>query len=56
MGRVRAVPCLCEFNPGICLNTEEKARRNLSKVSRRMPVGKMESEYTEDGIHNNKNT
>jgi hypothetical protein len=27
--RVRAVPCLCEFYPGICLTTEEKARKNL---------------------------
>jgi len=25
------VPCLCEFNPGICLTTEEKARKNLSQ-------------------------
>jgi hypothetical protein len=24
MGRVRAVPCLCELYPGICLTTEEK--------------------------------
>jgi len=28
---VRAVPCLCEFFPGICLTTEEKARKNLSQ-------------------------
>jgi hypothetical protein len=27
---VRAVPRLCEFYPGICLTTEEKARKNLS--------------------------
>ena len=26
-----AVPRLCEFYPGICLTTEEKARRNLSQ-------------------------
>jgi hypothetical protein len=26
---VRAVPCLCELYPGICLTTEEKARKNL---------------------------
>jgi hypothetical protein len=31
-GRVRAVPRLCELYPGICLTTEEKARKNLSNV------------------------
>jgi hypothetical protein len=31
-GRVRAVPRLCELYPGICLTTEEKARKNLSQV------------------------
>ena len=33
--RVRAVPHLCELYPGICLATEEKARKNLSQGSRR---------------------
>jgi len=56
LGRVRAVPHLCEVNPGICLTTEEKARKNLSHGSRRVPVGTMEREYTEQSIHNNKNT
>jgi len=28
---VRAVPRLCEFYPGICLTTEEKAWKNLSQ-------------------------
>jgi hypothetical protein len=28
-GSVRAVPCLGELYPGICLTTEEKARKNL---------------------------
>jgi hypothetical protein len=28
---MRAVPRLCEFYPGICLTTEEKARENLSQ-------------------------
>jgi len=32
------VPCLCEFNPGICLTTEEKAWKNLSQGSRRVIV------------------
>jgi len=30
LGRVRAVPRLCGFYPGICPTTEEKARKNLS--------------------------
>jgi hypothetical protein len=47
------MPRLCELHPGICLTTEEKARKNLSQGSRRMPVGK---EYTEQSIHVNKNT
>jgi hypothetical protein len=29
-GRVLAVPTLCELYPGICLTTEEKARKNFS--------------------------
>jgi hypothetical protein len=33
LGGVRAVPRLCGFYPGICLTTEEKARKNLSQVS-----------------------
>ena len=28
---MRAVPRLCEFYPGICLTTEEKAWKNLSQ-------------------------
>jgi hypothetical protein len=31
--KVRAVPRLCGFYPGICLTTEEKARINLSQGS-----------------------
>jgi hypothetical protein len=34
-GRVLAVPSFCELYPGICLTTEEKARKNLSQGSRR---------------------
>ena len=34
LGRVRAVPRLCGVCPGgICLTTEEKARKNLSQGS-----------------------
>jgi hypothetical protein len=32
-GRVQAMPCLCGLYPGICLTTEEKARKNLSQGS-----------------------
>jgi hypothetical protein len=44
-GRVRAVPRLCELYPGICLTTEEKARKNLSQGSRTISIYR----------HNNKN-
>jgi hypothetical protein len=30
--------------------------KNLSQGSRRMPVGTMKTEYTQQSIHNNKNT
>jgi len=54
------MPCLCEVYPGICLTTKEKVRKTLSQGSRRMPVGTMKTEYTEQSIqtiihkHNNK--
>ena len=44
LGRVRAVPRVCELYPGICLTTEEKARKNLSQGSRRVSVGTMRTE------------
>ena len=48
-------PCLlCDLYPGICLTTEEKARKNLSQGSRRVPVGTMKTGYTEQNIHDNK--
>ena len=31
LGRVWTVPRICGFYPGICLTTEEKARKNLSQ-------------------------
>jgi hypothetical protein len=37
---VRAVPRLCEFCPGICLTTEEKARKNLSQGKENLSQGK----------------
>ena len=42
--------------PGICLTTEEKAWKNLSQGSRRVPSGMMTAEHTEQNIHNTKNT
>jgi hypothetical protein len=56
MGIVRAVPRLCEVYTGICITTEEKARKNFSQGSRRVPVATMKTEYTEQNIYNNKNT
>jgi hypothetical protein len=44
------VPHLCKVYPGICLKTEEKAWKNLSQGSWRMPVGTMKKEYTEQSI------
>jgi len=56
MGRVWAVPRLCELYPGICLTTEERARINLNQGSRRVSDDAMKTEYTEEKIRNNKNT
>ena len=56
LGGVRAVPGLCELYLDICLTTEEKTRKNLSQGRRRVPVGTMKTEHTEQSIHNNKNT
>ena len=56
LGRVWAVPLVCELYPGICLTTEEKARKKLSQDSRRVPAGTMKTEYTERNIRNSKNT
>jgi hypothetical protein len=46
---MRTVPHLCDVYPGICLTTEEKARKNVIPRSRRMPVGTMKTEYAEQG-------
>jgi hypothetical protein len=50
------VPCFCELYPGICLTTEEKAHKRLSLGSRRVPVGAMNTEYTEQNVRNSKST
>jgi hypothetical protein len=57
-GRVRAVPRLCELYPGICLTTEEKARKTLSQGRRREPAGTIKIHKHTISIyrHNNKNT
>jgi len=47
------MPCFCDLYPGICLTTEEKACKNLSQGSQKVPVGTMKTEYTEQSIHNN---
>jgi len=47
---------LCELYPGICLTTEEKARKNLSQGSGRVADGTMKTEYTEQSVYNNENT
>jgi hypothetical protein len=59
---MRTVPGLYELYPGICFTPEEKALKNLSQGSRRMPVGTVKTEYTEQSIQtirmykrNNKN-
>ena len=57
-GRGRAVPRLCELYPGICLTTEEKARKNLSQGNRKVPAGTMKIHNHTIRLHrhNNKNT
>jgi hypothetical protein len=57
-GRVRAVPRLCGLCPDICLTTEEKAPKNLSQDSRRVPAGTMKIHKHTIRIHkhNIKNT
>jgi hypothetical protein len=45
-GRVRAVPRLGELYPGICLTTEEKARKNLSQDSRTIRIRKPNNKNT----------
>jgi len=37
---VRTVPRLCEFYPGICLTTDEKARKNFSQGKKNLSRGK----------------
>jgi len=50
------VPHLCGFYPGICLTTEEKARKNLSQGSRSvtvyiLPITKTPTHYKTTHTH-----
>ena len=54
-GKVRSVPCLCYLYPDICLTTEEKARRNLSQGSRRVPTDTMKIHKHTIRVHRRKN-
>jgi len=54
-GRVRAVPRLCELYPGTCLTTKEKARKNLSQGSRRVPAGTIKKHKHTIRIHSRSN-
>jgi hypothetical protein len=49
---VRALPRLSEFYPGICLTTEEKARKNLSQGKKNLSQGK--SEYSNKSDYSGK--
>ena len=51
---MRAVLRLCEFYPGICLTTEEKARKNLSqgkKTSVKVRKTSVRVQYTCKQVH-----
>jgi len=39
MGRVQAMPRLCEIYPGICITAEEKSGKNLSQGRTSVRVG-----------------
>ena len=50
-GKVRAVPRLCEFYPGICLTTEKKSRKNPSQGTKNLgQVKKNLSETTKTSV------
>jgi hypothetical protein len=57
-GRIRTVPRLGGLYLGICFTNEEKARKNLSQGSGRVPAGTMKVHKHTIRIlrHNNKNT
>jgi hypothetical protein len=53
---VRAVPRLCEFYPGVCLKTEEKARKNLNQGKKNLSQVKKILSQSTVSIHITKNT
>jgi hypothetical protein len=55
-GRVRAVSRLGELYPGICLTSEEKARKNLSQGSRTIRMHKPNNKNTQITVLNRNKT
>jgi hypothetical protein len=55
-GTVRAVCRLGELYPGICLTTEEKARKNLSQGSRTIRINRPNSKNTQITVLNRNTT
>jgi len=51
-------PCrvFANYTVAFALQLREKTRKNLSQGSRRVTVGTMRTEFTEQNIHYNKNT
>jgi hypothetical protein len=49
-------PVFASYTLAFALHLRKKARKKLIQGSRRVPVDKMKTEYTEQSIHNNKNT
>jgi hypothetical protein len=55
-GRVRAVPRLGELYPGICLTTEENARKTLSQGSRTIRIRRPNNKNTQITVLNRNTT
>jgi hypothetical protein len=49
-------PVFASFTLAFALQLRKKHGKNLSQSSPRVPVGTMKTKYTEQNIHNNKNT
>jgi hypothetical protein len=56
LGRVLAMPRLCQLYPGVCLTAEEKHGKTSVRVAEECQLGTMKTEYTEQNIHNDKYT
>jgi hypothetical protein len=46
---VRAVPCRCDFYPGICPTTEEKALKNLSQCKKNL--SQVKKYFSQDTVY-----